>query len=168
MIGQFDSRHPLIGLMDEFHRLGGRLKSAFADARRGVDLGESEMLVLNAVVEADRRPTVSQIGRSLGQPRQIVQRAANALLAQGLIETAPNPDHKRAPLLIANAAGTAIKRHADARADAIAQALSAGLDHDATCQLTEGLRALRLQLEAQLRAPAEGGPDNNKLRGEAR
>ncbi len=154
MTGQFDSRPPLIGLMDEFHRLGGRLKSAFADARRGVGLGESEMLVLNAVVEAQRAPTVSQIGRSLGQPRQIVQRAANALAQAGLIETAPNPDHKRAPLLIASEVGTAIKRQADARADIIAQALSTGLDLDAACRLAQDLRAFRKQLEAQLRAGA--------------
>jgi DNA-binding MarR family transcriptional regulator len=152
MSGRFDSRHPLIGLMDEFHRLGGRLKSAFAEARRDVDLGESEMLVLTAVVEGERAPTVSQIGRSLGQPRQIVQRAANALVAAGLIETAPNPDHKRAPLLAATAAGTALKRQADARAQTIAEALSAGLDLDAACRLSDGLRAFRQELEAQLRA----------------
>ncbi|WP_310535136.1 MarR family transcriptional regulator [Novosphingobium sp.] len=163
MSGRFDSRHPLIGLMDEFHRLGGRLKSAFAEARRGVDLGESEMLVLTAVVEGERAPTVSQIGRSLGQPRQIVQRAANALVVAGLIETAPNPDHKRAPLLVATEAGTALKRQADARAAAIAEALSAGLDLDAACRLSDGLRAFRQQLEAQLRA---GGADAARFKGE--
>ncbi|MEJ6009873.1 helix-turn-helix domain-containing protein [Novosphingobium aquae] len=163
MSGRFDSRHPLIGLMDEFHRLGGRLKSAFAEARRGVDLGESEMLVLTAVVEGERAPTVSQIGRSLGQPRQIVQRAANALVAAGLIETAPNPDHKRAPLLTATAVGTALKRQADARAAAIAEALSAGLDLDAACRLSDGLRAFRQQLEAQLRA---GGADAARPKGD--
>ena len=163
MSGRFDSRHPLIGLMDEFHRLGGRLKSAFAEARRDVDLGESEMLVLTAVVEGERAPTVSQIGRSLGQPRQIVQRAANALVAAGLIKTAPNPDHKRAPLLAATAAGTALKRQADARAETIAEALSAGLDLDAACRLSDGLRAFRQELEAQLRA---GGADAARPKGD--
>lgn len=163
MSGRFDSRHPLIGLMDEFHRLGGRLKSAFAEARRDVDLGESEMLVLTAVVEGERAPTVSQIGRSLGQPRQIVQRAANALVAAGLLETAPNPDHKRAPLLTATAAGTALKRQADARAETIAEALSAGLDLDAACRLSDGLRAFRQQLEAQLRT---GGADAARSKGD--
>jgi DNA-binding MarR family transcriptional regulator len=152
MSGRFDSRHALIGLMDEFHRLGGRLKSAFAEVRREVNLGESELLVLNAVVEAERAPTVSQIGRSLGQPRQIIQRAANALVAAGLIETAPNPDHKRAALLVATDAGTALKRRADDRAQAIAATLSQGLDLDAACELADRLQAFRQQLEAQLRA----------------
>ena len=99
MDGPFDSRNALVGLVDEIARLNGRLKSAFAASRRAVGLGDSEIMVLNAVVEAERPPTVAQIGRSLGHPRQIIQRAANSLVADGLIETRPNPDHKRAALL---------------------------------------------------------------------
>ena len=69
MDGQFDSRNALIGLVDEVTRLSGRLKSTFAASRREAGLNESEMMVLNAVVEASRPPTVPQIGRSMGQPR---------------------------------------------------------------------------------------------------
>ena len=155
MNGKCDSRHELIGLVDEVLLLAGRLKSAFADVRRRVELGESESMVLNAVVEADRQPTVSQIGRSMGQPRQIVQRAANALVAAGLITTRPNPDHKRAALLAASEAGIAMKRRADQHADAIAAALSAGIDLEAARQTTLALRALRKQLEAELRRGAD-------------
>ena len=72
MHGKFDSRHPLVGLSDELIRLNGRMKSLFAGARRPEGLGDSEQSVLNAVVEADHPPTVPQIGRSYGQPRQIV------------------------------------------------------------------------------------------------
>ena len=98
-------RHPLTSLVDELARLHGRFKSAFAAARDETGLGSTELLVLNAVVEAERPPTVPQIGRSFGQPRQLVQRAANSLIARGLIEAAPNPDHKRAVLLRATEAG---------------------------------------------------------------
>ena len=152
MQGKFDSRHPLVGLSDELIRLNGRMKSLFADARRNAGLGDSEMAVLNAVVEADLPPTVPQIGRSFGQPRQLVQRAANALVASGLIESMPNPDHKRAVLLRATEAGIALKREIDARADAIASALAAGLDEPAVRAATLALNAIRTQLEAQLRA----------------
>ena len=151
MHGPFDSRHELIALVDEVHRLGGRLKSVFAEARRAVDLGESELMVLNAVVEAQRAPTVSQIGRSLGQPRQIVQRAANALVDAGLIGTEANPDHKRAPLLVPTDTGTALKRQADGQADTIAAALSDGLDAASVRAATLALRTFRKELEAQLR-----------------
>lgn len=152
MNGKFDSRHPLVGLVDEVARLNGRLKSVFAEARRAAELGDSEMMVLNAVVEADRSPTVSQIGRSLGQPRQIVQRAANALVGSKLLVTRPNLDHKRAVLLVATDRGIALKREIDARADAIAAALTTSLDLDAVQKSTQSLRVLRKELEAQLRA----------------
>jgi DNA-binding MarR family transcriptional regulator len=152
MHGKFDSRHPLVGLSDELIRLGGRMKATFAGARREEGLGDSEMSVLNAVVEADRPPTVPQIGRSFGQPRQIVQRAANSLMAAGLIEPELNPDHKRAVLLRATESGIALKREVDARADAIAAEIGAGLDGEVIRQATAALNIIRKQLEARLRA----------------
>ncbi len=151
MDGPFDSRHPLVGLIDEISRLNGRLKTTFAASRRAVGLNDSEMMVLNAVVEAERPPTVPQIGRSLGNPRQLVQRAANALIAEGLIAAAPNPDHKRAALLCATGSGIALKRQADARADEVANKMAASLDPAAVREVTRDLRVLRKQLEAQLR-----------------
>ena len=146
-----DSRHPLVGLSDELIRLNGRMKVLFAGARRSEGLGDSELSVLNAVVEAERPPTVPQIGRSFGQPRQIVQRAANSLIAAGLIGTAPNPDHKRAVLLLATEQGVALKRGMDARADEIAGAMAEAVDADAVRAATAALRVVRKQLEAGLR-----------------
>jgi DNA-binding MarR family transcriptional regulator len=151
MNGQFDSRPALVGLVDEVIRLGGRLKSVFADARREAGLGDSEFTVLNAVVEAERPPTVPQIGRSLGRPRQIIQRAANALEEAGYIRAVPNPDHKRAVLLVAEEKGVAVKREADARADEMAALLGERLDLTEVAAATGALRAIRRQLEARLR-----------------
>lgn len=152
MHGPFDSRHPLVGLVDETSRLNGRLKSLFAQSRQSVGLSESEIMVLNAVVEAERAPTVAQIGRSLGHARQLIQRAANSLVDAGLAETADNPDHKRAPLLKPTAMGIALKRKADAKAEAIAEELIPALGMDDVRQATKALRAIRKQLEARLRA----------------
>jgi DNA-binding MarR family transcriptional regulator len=143
-----------VGLIDEIGRLNGRLKSTFADSRRAVGLNESEMMVLNAVVEAERPPTVPQIGRSLGNPRQLVQRAANALIATGLIELAPNPDHKRAALLRATTSGIALKRQIDVQADEVASKIASALDPAVLRMVTRELQALRKQLEAQLRGGA--------------
>lgn len=151
MQSKFDSRHPLVGLADELVRINGRLKSLFAEARRGAGLGDSEMSVLNAVVEADRPPTVPQIGRSFGQPRQLVQRAANSLIEAGLIEAVPNPDHKRAVLLNATAKGLALKREIDARADDKAGEVTKGMDAAAIRAAARALGEIRRDLEAQLR-----------------
>lgn len=146
-----EHRHPLIGLSDELIRLNGRLKHLFAGARRPDGIGGSELTVLNAVVEAARPPTVPQIGRSLGQPRQLIQRAANSLIDAGLIEVEANPDHKRAVLLRPTADGTSIKREIDARADGIAQDIAGDLDADLIHRATSALREIRTELEARLR-----------------
>ena len=151
MTGVFDSRHPLVGLIDETSRLSGRLKSLFAPSRQSVGLGDSEIMVLNAVVEAERAPTVAQIGRSLGHARQLIQRAANSLVDAGLIETADNPDHKRALLLRPTEKGIALKREADAKAEAIAEELMPALGMDDVREATKALRVIRKQLEARMR-----------------
>lgn len=151
MHGKFDSRHPLVGLSDELIRINGRMKSLFAGARRREGLGDSEQSVLNAVVEADRPPTVPQIGRSYGQPRQLIQRAANSLIEAGLIEALPNPDHKRAVLLRATPQGVAVKREIDSEVDAIASTLSRGLNDIVIRLATAQLRTIRKQLEDELR-----------------
>lgn len=148
---EFDSRHPLVGLVDEISRLNGRLKSLFAASRQSIGLNESEIMVLNAVVEARRAPTVAQIGRSLGHPRQLIQRAANSLKAAGLIETLANPDHKRAPLLRATDKGIALKREADRVADKIAADIEPSLDVQRIGETVAALQTIRRQFEASLR-----------------
>jgi DNA-binding MarR family transcriptional regulator len=152
MDGSSGSRHVLIALVDEVLRLGVRLSGAFAAAKRDVGIGDSEFLVLNAVVEAERPPTVPRIGRSLGRPRQLVQRAADSLEAAGFIRTVPNPDHKRAVLLVAEKKGIAIKRRVDTYADRIAESLGADVDLEKAQATANALRLLRKQLEARLRA----------------
>jgi len=151
MHGPFDSRHPLTSLVDELARLHGRLRSAYAASWRAAGLGESELMVLTAVVEAERAPTVPQIGRSFGQARQLVQRAVNSLVERGLVETLPNPDHKRAVLLRATDGGFALKRKIDAEADAIGKGLGQGVDLDNVRASAALLRIVRKQLEARLR-----------------
>ena len=141
----------LFALVDEVGRLNGRFKSAFVDARKGVGLGETEMTVLNSVVEADRPPTVPQIARSLGIARQLVQRAASSLIERGLITTAHNPDHKRALLLVAQPAGGAAKRQADVIGSRIVARLGSGLDLASVERAARELRSIRRALEACLK-----------------
>jgi DNA-binding MarR family transcriptional regulator len=150
-MNEIDSRSALVALVDEVSRLHGRLRSIFAETRKSVELGETELMVLTAVVGADRAPTVSKIGRSLGYPRQIVQRAANALQADGMINTAPNPDHKRAPLLQPTEKGQNLKKQADIVADSIAAKLGEGIDLVATADAARRLRELRKVLEDRMR-----------------
>lgn len=144
--------NPAILMIDEVIRINGRLRSIFAGVNAATGLAPMESTVLTAVVQSRAPPTVPQIGRSLGHPRQVIQRAANALIGAGLIETAANPHHKRAPLLLATPAGLERKHQADAHASQAANALLEALGEDRCDRLTRDLRDMRTDIEAHLRA----------------
>jgi DNA-binding MarR family transcriptional regulator len=143
--------HPLVRLIDEVLRLHGRLKSVFAGVNAASGLGAMELTVLTAVVAAQSAPTVAQIGRSLGHPRQVIQRAAHALLTAGLIAATPNPHHKRATLLLPTRAGTRLKRQADRRAIKTADRFLHRVSAARCKRLAGELHKLRGEIEAQVR-----------------
>jgi len=140
-----------VDLLDEILRIEGRFKSAFADFRRAINLNESELRLLNALCEAETSATVSQVARSIGHARQLIQRSANSLLGMGLIETLPNPDHKRAALLRPTRHGWELKHQVNARAQAMADALRDHVDVDAIYLAIDSLRAVRKALEVHQR-----------------
>ena len=145
------SQHAVIALIDELIRSGSRMRSIFAHVTEGSGLNAMQSAVLTAVAESRTPPTVPKIGRSLGHPRQVIQRAVNVLLQEQLIEAAPNPDHKRAPLLRVTAAGQIIKDEMDARAVAAADRLLTVLAVARCERLTADLHSLRSDIEAFFR-----------------
>jgi DNA-binding MarR family transcriptional regulator len=145
-----DSHSDLVLLYDAVARIHGRLRESFAAVRAGSGLSDIEHTVLAAVVEAQRPPTVPQIGRALGHPRQVIQRAANALQAGGLIVFTANPDHKRAALLVATDAGRSAQTAANRKASRIAADLRRRVD---PADLLEATRLLTTIRDA-LRDPA--------------
>ncbi|WP_447762505.1 MarR family winged helix-turn-helix transcriptional regulator [Sphingopyxis panaciterrae] len=136
---------------DEVARLRGRMRALYANTRAASGLPEMELTVLTAVVNAATPPTVAQIGRSLGHPRQVVQRAANVLAEHGLVELADNPDHKRASLIIATGVGLALKAADHDRAQAVTRAVLARIDGGAFAEAADRLHAIRAAIEAYLR-----------------
>ena len=78
-------------------KLNGQMLEAGERLARPVGLTVAWWQVLGAVL---RRPdTASGVARQIGLARQSVQRVANRLMQEGLLESRPNPTHKRAPLL---------------------------------------------------------------------
>lgn len=136
---------------DEVARLRGRMRALFAETRAESGLPEMELMVLTAVVNAATPPTVAQIGRSLGHPRQVMQRAANRLAELGLVVFADNPDHKRAWLIVATAAGRALKAADHARARAVTRAVMARIDAATFADAAARMHAIRTEIEAFLR-----------------
>ena len=140
--------NPLIMLVDEVSRLQGRFKSLFAAVHAQTGLRAMEDLVLNAIAEADWSPTVPQIGRSLGHPRQVIQRAVNDLVDGGYLKPLPNPDHKRAPLFELTARGRELKARSDSQALQLADAFLEHTDARECEVLARELKSVRKAIEA--------------------
>lgn len=145
----------LITLVDEIARLRGRLSSAFSPVRQKHGCSDLEMLVLSAVAGAATPPIVPQIGRSLGHPRQVIQRVSDDLERRGLLRFVDNPEHKRARLLTLTEAGRVLKASADRDGLQIAEDLAGTLDVGTLAHLVAGLRLLRERIEATLRTQPE-------------
>lgn len=152
-----DSARHFIRLLDELARTRGRTAIAFRDIRIEHGLTEVENIVLTAVTGAERLSTVPQIGRSLGHPRQVIQRAADALIDRHLVDWSENPDHKRARLLIPTAEGSRLRRIADVAGLARAAELTAAIDPRLIETTVDGLHAIRVAIEAGLRLTGDAG-----------
>ena len=148
----------MISLLDELARLRGRLVGAFRAVAERQGCSELGMFVLTAVVGANTLPTVPRIGRSLGHPRQVIQRIADDLEKRGLVGFLQNPDHKRARLLVPTEAGRQLKAAADRHGLEIAGSLIAGLDAESLAGAGAALHAIRERIELNLRGdkPSDG------------
>lgn len=144
----------LVTILGEAHRIGVRLLQMFASVREGSGLSGIEVLTLIGVAHATRPPTVPQMGRSLGHPRQVIQRAVRVLEEEGLVELRPNPGHKRAALLVATEKGRALGSTIDAQSAEIIADLIDGLDLDLAdlATMSDGLLTLRRRIDGR---PAE-------------
>lgn len=86
---------PLL-VADVFH-LAGVFRRRGEEIARLAGRTQAEWQLLSALADGAR--TVPQIARRLGYTRQSVQRTADSLTSQSLLRPAPNPDHKKSPLL---------------------------------------------------------------------
>ncbi|MDB5715814.1 MAG: MarR family transcriptional regulator [Sphingomonadales bacterium] len=150
-----DNAKLFIQFLDEITRARGRTTAVFRGIRTMHGLTEVENVVLTAVTGASHPPTVPQIGRSLGHPRQVIQRAADALVVRGLIDWRDNPDHKRARLLTATAEGERLRHLADVAGIERAAQFSSGIDPDLLAATVAGLRTIRESIETNLRTIGE-------------
>jgi DNA-binding MarR family transcriptional regulator len=92
----------------ETFRLNRLLLDAGDELTAPVGLTSARWQVLG-IVEHGPAP-VAQVARAMGLTRQSVQETANALVAEGFIEFAPNPRHRRAKLMVMTPKGDAAMR----------------------------------------------------------
>jgi DNA-binding MarR family transcriptional regulator len=89
----------------EVFRLNRLLLDAGDELTAPVGLTSARWQVLG-IIEHGPAP-VAQVARAMGLTRQSVQETANGLEAEGFIEFAPNPRHRRAKLLVLTPKGHA-------------------------------------------------------------
>ena len=142
-------------LVLEVFRLNGRRLAAGDQLAAPVGLTSARWQVLGAI---DGQPlSVAGIARAMGLTRQSVQRTADLLAAEGIVDFVPNPQHKRAKLVELTPTGRAMLREVTILQRAWADRTAAGLPAAALEAAVELLRTLRQRLE---QAESEGGEAN--------
>lgn len=108
------ARHPahteagaaLTALMLDVFRANGALIAAGDRLVAPIGLTSARWQVLGSIALSDHPLPVAHLARVMGLSRQAVQRVADDLERQGLVVFAPNPHHKRAPLVMATEKGS--------------------------------------------------------------
>lgn len=109
-------------------------------------LSSARWQVLGTAVRSDDLQTVSQIARETGVSRQAVQRVANTLVNDGMLELKENGKDKRAPLVEVTEAG----RHAYSEADSVRRTWLEGLALTIKSREVDQAALLLRSLRAQL------------------
>jgi DNA-binding MarR family transcriptional regulator len=94
--------------------------------------------------------TVPQIAQMRPTSRQRMQRLANELEAEGLVEFIDNPRHRRSKLVRLTRKGEARQRRFEARFLAIASTMGAGVDERDVRRTTDVVRRLSGDVKARL------------------
>ncbi len=132
-------------IMDTF-QLNGRLLAAGDRLTKPVGLTSSRWQVLGAI-EAQLL-SVAQIARKMGLARQNVQRLADALKKEGIIEYVTNPDHKRAMLVCLTERGRSAMKKVGPLQELWANETASGVSAAEIQAARDVLRKLRSRLEA--------------------
>jgi DNA-binding MarR family transcriptional regulator len=140
-----DEQLLMSGLAKTIYRLNGHVLSVAEDLTRPVGLTAAWWQVLASVL---REPmSVADISRFIGNTRQAVQRIADRLVDEGLVEFHDNPAHARAKLLAPTEKGrSAVREIAPAHVQ-LADRLATSYGKDKLAHLLELMEDLEVVLE---------------------
>jgi len=133
----------IVELISQNFRLNSRLQSTADRMARDIGLTGARWQILDAVAQATRPATISDIARWMGLARQSVQQVANALAEDGLIAYEPNPKHQRAPLVVVTKKAAKLLKNLDERRLAWARTVATTLPVADIKVASETLRAVR-------------------------
>jgi DNA-binding MarR family transcriptional regulator len=137
-------------VLDVF-RANGLLLAAGDELAAQEGLTSARWQVLGAVSLAEQPLTVPQIARRMGLTRQSVQASVNRLLADGLVASQDNPDHRRSPLIALTDRGRRAYESLDRRQVAWVNELADGIDASDLATAARVLGELSERLERRPR-----------------
>jgi DNA-binding MarR family transcriptional regulator len=143
----------LTRLVLESFRLNARVLAAGDRITREFGTTTARWSLLSQLQLAGEPRTVAEVARALGLKRQGIQRLADALHAEGLLEFLPNPGHARAMLVAPSAGGRRLLERLNQRQAQWANRLGERLDARELDRATAGLGALRGALAAEEPSP---------------
>jgi DNA-binding MarR family transcriptional regulator len=148
----------LTQLLLDIFRLNGRLLISGDRLVADIGLTSARWQVLGAIGLAEAALPVAHVARNMGLTRQAVQRIVNELAAEGLIEFAANPHHRRAKLVLLTAEGRRLYQAALQRQMPWVNGLAGLLDKEKIATATHVIRTLIRQLEESQAEPLDDRP----------
>jgi DNA-binding MarR family transcriptional regulator len=138
-------------LILEIFQLNGRLLAEGDRLTKPLGLTSSRWQVLGAIDAQSL--SAAQIARKMGLARQNVQRLADVLERDLVVEYVPNPDHKRAKLVRLTAKGRNALKKLSLRQELWANQTASGLSASEIKAATDVMQKLRSRLGATRVAP---------------
>lgn len=131
----------------EAFQFNGRLLAAGDRLTKPLGLTSSRWQVLGAI--ETQSLSVAQIARKMGLARQNVQRLADVLEKERIVEYAPNPDHKRAKLVCLTSRGRTATRKLGLLQEQWANEIASGVSAPEIRAALDVVRKLRSRLTLQ-------------------
>jgi DNA-binding MarR family transcriptional regulator len=149
---------PLVKLLESippaYHRLG-----ACGDLLHAPLCLSSGMRALLLSIERLGPMTVSRLAAMRPVSRQFVQRLTDDMLAGGWVTTAPNPSHKRSPLIVVTDKGRAALRTMERVEAPYLEELGAGLSADDIATATRVLQVIAERISPEALERLADGAD---------
>lgn len=133
-------------LFEEIRRLHNRLRWV-GDALHEQAGVTSAMRSLLFSLEREGPLTVPELARERLVSRQIIQTQINQLLEQDLVESRPNPRHRRSKHLALTRKGAGMVRNMQQREEELLKKAGSPLSPEQVDEASQSLRSLRLHLE---------------------
>ena len=145
-----ESGEAVTALILDVFRLNGRLLLAGDRLVSELGLTSARWQILGAIAYAERPESVAWHARNMGVHRQGVQRIVNELKDEGIVAFEPNPNHKRAHLIVLTEKGKKLFEAAIARQVPWVNNLSEGLSPDDIATTQRIISDLKTRLEEPL------------------